>query len=486
MLRPTLISILCICLLFIGFYMDKLQFKFVLFTLFFGIGSVFLVAPINWTIHLFVIYLGVEGFAKLMTNYNPIIHVGSDILIISLWIRILLTVLIQRKSLPIRYPPLTSLFLIHAIWFVITITNPSALSLLASLAGAKLYLTIVSLYFFGYYLTTDVKKIKSFMIPWIVIAALQIGPSLYQSYIGPSSVTSLSPNYVHALEKYKGYAFRPFGLTSQPGFPGIYIYISFLFLLHFIFYSRSLLISLGMIFLLPGAIVTLFVCQVRSALLKTILGSIAFLLPTIKKIAKSSLKTKALTISMVAAATMSILIASPILINKVSEGNKDNLRAVNRTLTLFDYNNVSKARSGAMNRFITYAEMVPFGAGLSRIGAAAGKFQELLQMDRLFGVDFFSDNLWIELLIDLGIPGLIIINLIIFMILKIGITGFFTIKDPELKALQWTVLCSLCTILIGAYGAEPILYNPEGPFFWFFSGMLVRIPKLDQEKEELS
>lgn len=307
-------------------------------------------------------------------------------------------------------------------------------------------------------------------MPWIIIGVLQIVTSLYQASIGPQSVTSWGPAYGFALMKFRGYAFRPFGLTSQPGAPAIFTYLCIPFVCYFLFFARSYLTSLLMLFVIPAAGMALMVCQIRSALLKGMIGAVGVAFLYYKNLFSLSRRTKILTLVATAVLILASSLAVPILFEKLTGQNQDTQKAVERSLTLFDYNKVASAREGTLDRFLEYAQMVPWGAGLSKIGAAAGKFQDLIKAEKFFAHDFFADNLWIELVVDLGIPGLIIFNLIIIMIVLRGVSSFRRTTNNDLKNLQWTLLTALGTILIGAYGAEPILYNPEGPFFWFFSG----------------
>lgn len=49
--------------------------------------------------------------------------------------------------------------------------------------------------------------------------------------------------------------------------------------------------------------------------------------------------------------------------------------------------------------------------------------------------------------------------------------------DPELRTLQAALICPLFACVLGLWGAEGILYNPEAAFFWFFSGALMRLSR---------
>ncbi len=471
-------------LAFLGFILGNvlytLTFKVIAYFLFIIAGCTILFAPMNICIFIFFLYLGVEGFAKLLSAYNPIIHVGADIFIFSLWSRIGFRLITRQAQIPRQFPPLTLLFIIHFCWFSITILNPYSLSFLASLAGMKLYVTIISLYFFGYALAESIDQVRFFMIPWVIVAFFQTGTSLYQASIGPSSVLSISPYYGYALEKLGNYAFRPFGLTSLPGLPSIFIYLAAPFLIYFIFYSKNFWYALFLAAILPFSGITLFVCQIRSALLKSLFGIFSYFLITLSRFPSLNHKTKKILLMGVPLCIGSLFITGPFLTQQLLKQHADNQRAIERSLTLFDYNNVSQARDGALNRFLTYAKLAPLGAGLSRVGAAAGKFANLNEVDRNFPFTFFSDNLWVELVVDLGLPGTFIYTCILVMIFFYGISNYLRLQNEALKGIYGAILCALIAIFLGAYGAEPLLYNPEGSFFWFFSGVLMRLPSLDQ------
>lgn len=454
--------------------MQSITLKAVMFIIL-SLGCVLvLFLPLRVCLQILFLYIGIEGFAKLLTNYNPVIHVGADLFIMALWIRTALERIIKRENQPIQYPPLSLLIGIHFLWFVVTIANPYSLSLIASLAGIKIYVTITSLYFFGYYLAKDAKEIRALLFPWVVVCFLQVITALYQAKVGPSSVTSISESYVTVLQKYQGYAFRPPGLASQPGGPAIFVYLTVPVILYFVFHTRSILASAILILSLPACLVTMLVCQIRSALLKAIVGALGFVGATLLRTQQITAKTRGLIIMGIVAAGILLALFTPYILSSISDKDSTNDMAVKRTMSLFNLESIQKARYGALDRFWKYAKKAPFGAGLSRSGSAAGKFADLIKKDHYFKDEFFADNLWVELVVDLGLPGATIYTLMLLMIVFYGVSGF-RVQDADLRPLHNAIFFSLFAILLGAYGAEPILYNPEGAFFWFFAGVLVRI-----------
>ena len=173
----------------------------------------------------------------------------------------------------------------------------------------------------------------------------------------------------------------------------------------------------------------------------------------------------------------------PKLLGSSVEANQENEMAIERTLTLFDYDKVKDARRGVWRRFVVYGSTVPFGAGFSRVGAAAGAFSKANAADPYFGPNvFFADNLWLAALIEIGIPGMLLLMLLIGGLLYRGVSEQKKIRDTDMRLCHLAILSALIAMGVGFFGAEGAIYNPEASFFWFFAGVMMKIPYLDREK----
>ncbi|MCB0378614.1 MAG: hypothetical protein KDD33_08995 [Bdellovibrionales bacterium] len=440
-----------------------------------------LLVPDRWALFFTFLYIGLEGFFKVISNYHPVVHVGSDVVVIMLCLKVLYRIFFQGITLKEK-PPFLPLFLIHFAWLAIVLLNPFALSLVSSIAGAKIYVTMILLYFFGFYLTEKEEDVRFFMIPFIIVGILHTVTGLVQGFIGPESVLLMHPRYAVQLSKYQDVAFRPFGLTNLPGGPSVYLHEIYPFLLYFMFHLRSYFAKLSVLLFLPFTTFLFFLCQIRSAMLKMIVGSSLFLLGSIHIASKISARMTQGLMAFGALAGAILFLTLPDFMDASVEARTENQAAIDRSLSLFDYETVTNARRGAWDRFAIYVKEVPLGAGFSRVGAAAGAFKDLHQADTIFGFKhFFSDNFWITTLIEIGLPGMVIMTLLLLMILGRGIRQYFNIEDLSLKTMHLAVLCSLIAIFIGLYGAEGVLYNPESSFFWFFAGVLMKIPKLEKK-----
>jgi len=468
----------------LGLFADSIGFKAFAFSgVLLAIYGILLV-PISTSLLLVFFYIGFEGFLKIVSNYHPVVHVGADLMVITLCLKVLLSRFFSGFY-PERFPPLTKLFAVHFTWLLIVIFNPYALSLVSSIAGAKIYASMLILYFFGYFLTRSEKDVRRFMALFIGVAIVHSLVGLYQGYMGPESVIRIHPRYAQQLAKYENFAFRPFGLTNLPGGPAIFLYPVVPFLMYFLYASRSWFLRSGIIAFIPLGINLLLLCQIRSAILKAMIGGVIFLLGSLHVASTVSRQWARRMVFVTAFFGLMLALVIPSFIKYSVEIQEQNEMAIERSLSLFDYDKVKNARRGAWDRLIKYAAEVPFGAGFSRVGAAAGAFSEKNKSDQFFGYKhFFSDNLWLAALVEIGVPGMLILTFLLVMIFYCGVLGYRKIKTPSLKVLHLTLFSSLFSIFIGSYGAEGLLYNPEASFFWFFSGVMISLPGLEEKAKE--
>jgi len=473
-----LFPVFLILILIFNAAFPELGFKSFAFIAFSFVLLVLVMVPIRWAILLTFTYIGLEGFLKVVSNYHPVIHVGSDVLVILLCVKALVEGF-SGGRIPREWPPLALLFALHFSWVLVSLFNPYGLGLVASLAGAKLYVSMVMLFFFGFYQTKSIRDARLFMIPLILVALLHTGFGIYQGMIGEQSVLDLHPRYAIQLEKYQQSAFRPFGLTNLPGGPAVYLAFVFPIVLYFIFTIRHTLLRWMLITFLPSGIFLFLLCQVRSSLLKMIVGSAIFLVGAFLYMARDSRKVGAALVTLTIAIS-GVIYFLPQLMAVGVESNEDNEAAIERSLSLFDYGRVSESRSGTWERLLKYGREVPFGAGFSRIGAAAGAFTEAHRNDPFYGEHyFFADNFWVTSLVELGIPGMLIMTFILLLLTWYGWQNVRKAESFQTRLLGFALFGPLFAILLGLYGAEGVLYNPDSSFFWFFAGVLMKLPYLE-------
>ncbi len=470
-----------------GIFPEYWNYKVVILITFSAVGGLILSLPTDKALVFFFFYLGIEGSLKLLSRYHPVIHVGADIIVLGLVVRTGMQILKERLDLPKRLPFLISLILMHFIWFLIVFMNPYAVSFQASLAAAKLYVVPQFLFLFGFFLITKADKLEKYFTPWLFVAFLHITFGLYQGAVGPSSVTGWSPLYQQVLNRFEGYPFRPFGLTSMPGAPAVFSYFLVPIFIYFFLTSSSWIKKVFSLFLIFGFGVLLLLCQVKSAIIKFLGAIFLFLVMALLKRNQVDSKITGGIVKFLFAGILLVSFALPYVISEFTDLYSENQNAVARSLQAFNIEIMGDSRKGALDRFLTYAEMAPLGSGLSRIGPAVYRFHDQITSNQYFKtVVFFSDNLWVQLVIDIGIPGVFLFTVILILIFLQSFRAWSYAENGKHCLMMAAVFTGNIAIFSGAYGAEPILYHPEAGFFWFFSGALFRLSYTKSQEEIVS
>lgn len=423
-----------------------------------------------------LLFISFQGFFKVISNYHPIVHLGADLIMIVLVFKTILQIFFSKTEEKFTQPPLTVLFAIHFGWVAICFFNPYSIGFVPSLAGSKIYITMLLLYFFGFYVTRSLKDVHLFFRFFVVLASVHALAGFVQGFLGASSVLWIHPRYSVQLAKYAGQAFRPFGLTHVPGAPSVFIYTALPFFVYFILLSKSYLEKIILLIFMPIIGQTLLFCQVRSSIIKGLVAMLIFVGLFFTSRIRMGVEKKLYAFTLTGVAVLVILITMPIVMEMSIDSLNTNEAAIERSLSAFEYDKMSMARRDTWGRFINYVQVIPFGAGFSRVGASAGAFRVANAADPFFkDMPLFADNMFITFIIELGIPGLLAMTLLILLILSRGLTYWRQENRQPLIGAQIAITSSLVAIFIGSYGSEGIVYNPESAFFWFFAGVLMKL-----------
>ncbi|MEK6610263.1 MAG: hypothetical protein AABZ35_05035, partial [Gemmatimonadota bacterium] len=159
-------------------------------------------------------YLEVEGFLKLVSNYNRFVHVGLDIIVLSLaGTMVLVAVTARRASLPDL--PWVRLILLYVLWLFLELFNPYSAGIIPSLASFKTHLTMIPLYFLAAEIFREPKDIIRFITALTLLAFVPYVASLAQYALGPASMLDLSARAWQNISYY--HEWRPFGTSAVPG-----------------------------------------------------------------------------------------------------------------------------------------------------------------------------------------------------------------------------------------------------------------------------
>src|SRR5437016_1170981 len=153
------------------------------------------------TLLLIIAYLSIEGFLKLLSNYNRIVHVGLDVIVISFALYLALIAVVEHRA-ALDELPYTRLIMVYALWIVLQLLNPFSPGIVQSIATFKVHLTMVPLYFIAATLFREPRDVIKFAFGLTLIMILPYGMALIQYALGPSSVLDLSPRFWSNISYY--------------------------------------------------------------------------------------------------------------------------------------------------------------------------------------------------------------------------------------------------------------------------------------------
>ena len=456
----------------------QLLFYFSFLAFFAAILGVFLL-PLNGAIGMIFYLLTFSGFFKLSSGHHPILYGATDLGVIALTLKLLLQKRPEKCALKsFLKVPLFYFFLLHFFFYFSQFFNPYSLGVIPSLLTAKVYVTMYFLYFIGYRATKTNSDFQYFVQLSFLMLFSQLFSSFLQLAQGPESVLFYGERVETALKWLS--TFRPYGFTSTPGAPAVFCSMIIPFLTMTILNEKRK--TLWIAHLCLGALVWLILiyCQIRAHQIRAFVGQfivLSLIFYRERKLAARSLFVLSTPFLMAGLTLLAQLNHSgPQAPTAMSTSSLNHEVVVSRFMSFGQPQELLNARRGTLERLKTLLNEYPFGAGLGRTGAASGALKPYIAARPLpppYQNGIFADQFWIASTGDLGILGSLNLTLIFLMILTIG---FFKIGNPPVLAI-WA---SLFGILIGIFTAEGVLYNPEAAFFWFFSGVMLKLIKLNR------
>ena len=229
----------------------------------------------------YMAYLLIEGALKIFSNYNPVVHVGSDLLLMLLFIRLL-----GRRSQMMQVHPapdfsqvrlVVPYLMLFWIWVGVQFLNPWGLGLLPSLAALKIYVMPMLVFFAVAFLLSD-RELENIPFFILCLGLAEAIVATIDGALGDGYLPTLHPRYIATMsDRFVGMLYRPFGTTSLPGAPSVWMthcLIAALLTLHGL-NNNMRLSNLAKLWrktiatlFFPFAIATLILCQGRTMLLR--------------------------------------------------------------------------------------------------------------------------------------------------------------------------------------------------------------------------
>ena len=432
-------------------------------------------------------YLSIEGFLKLLSNYNRIVHVGLDIVVLSLALVLVLQAVMQRRA-HLDELPYTKLILVYAVWMILQLLNPFSPGLVQSIASFKTHLTMVPLYFIGATLFEKPRDIIKFIFGVTLIHCLPYGMALVQYALGPSSVLDLSPRFWQNISYF--HEWRPFGTSAVPGGTSVFAYMILpLTLVLLVVPVRNTMKPLAMI-AIALAMGTFVVSGVRQVFLGCVLAILV--MATLQLSRRRSRGAVVVAVAVVISAGAYIAVQTflrPLATEAVMRDpfapeiwrERD---VTVRLLTLTSTQTYREARANPLTTILYRAQHYPFGAGLGRTGSAAGAFQRQIaqnpeSMRVQADVGWIADNFWADMIVEGGVPAAIMLTWILFGMLYRAYQLARGAHDPTVSATAAALTGFYFSIAVMSWGSQPLLGNPITAYFWFLSGMCAAMQRME-------
>jgi putative inorganic carbon (HCO3(-)) transporter len=341
--------------------------------------------------------------------------------------------------------PISYILLIWIGYNLLQVFNPAAASKLAWLYTIRsVALVMLSYYIFTYYIN-NVKFLRTILIFWLALSVFAALWAIKQEYFGFFAFEQRNQYdqlYIN-LNFIDGH-WRKNSVFSDP--------VAFSYNM-----AAAALLCIGLLtgpyktkwkFVLGGmAVLFLTVMTYSGTRSAYILVPAAFLMLVVLKLNRS-----------LVAITIPLSIVFLMLVNVPTSNS-----TLARFQTAFRPNddasyNVRKLNQKRLQPFI---QTHPFGGGLGGSGIWGVRFAP-----SSFLAQFPPDSGYVRVAIELGWVGLLLICSIMFTSLYVGIKNFFTIKDPELKAICLSMILIVFAFSLANYPQEAIVQYPLSIYFY--------------------
>ncbi len=439
------------------------------------------------TIVIILAYLSVEGLLKLLSNYNPLVHVGIDVIVLTVALIWVLEAVATRTA---RIPdlPWKGLIALYALWIVLQLFNPYSPGLVPALASFKAHLTMIPLYFIAAALVRTREDVVRLFAALAAIALVPYATALIQYALGPASVLDLSPRYWQNISFY--HEWRPFGTSAVPGGESVLAFLLVPLALVLVvtpgISGRLRALALVSIALAAGTFVVSGVRQMMLGCLLAlgVMGALA------ASRGRSRLMLGAMFVVLIGAGAYVAVQAflEPISTENVRKDPRSpqiwlQRDVTQRMLSLAQTGTYLEARHGAWDAIRYRLTRYPFGAGLGRTGAGAGAFKTRLTATpegaRLQQEVGWSDNFFADEMVEAGIPGLVILTTLMVGMCAGAVRLARRARDPLVISASAALAGLFFTYLVISWGSQPLLANPTLAFFWLLAGVLAAMRRME-------
>ena len=422
----------------------------------------------TFTLAALMLFIGLaDGYLKLRFGGLAVTAL-RDALLFAITAGALMRLALGREQ--IRWPPLTVLVVAWVAVVLVQIANPANGTLSHSLLSLRSHIEWVPLFFFGYVIMRDKRRIFGFLTILLVITSINGAVSLYQYEAGPQAIAAWGPGYQEVIfggPQIAGRTFidatgnqrlRPLGLGSDTGYAGVLAVIAGPAALVFLMLGRRRLFQvIGGLFAV-GVLLAVLTAQVRIALIGLGIALIALVALSV-----ASRKVVQAVIALGVTAVVAIVVAGAVS-NTGGGGIFDRY-------TIFQnrdaVSNTGQYKRGTLALLPESIAKHPLGEGFGSVGPAASIAGAPAAAKTASG-----ESQWNFLIVDVGVPGVLALLAFQLVVIAGSARAIRRLKDLELRLLLSGLLAPLIAIGVLWFAAPVTSAPPLAPYFWFASGVL--------------
>ncbi len=435
------------------------------------IVSAFLFIPTRVALLLILGYGAFSGWAKLASQWNPLIYIAIDVLLATVILRWLASALPERRSLLRGVPfaaPLTAFMVLCLILMFSPLTHP-----ILALGGVKAYVIPIVVYFLAYqvFVTPDQVRhaLLALSIPAFFVAAytfvqLSSGLAELRVLMSPGELAARFQGTIQLDAGTGDLVFRPFSTLQDAGTAAHFNLISFFLAVaimgtlagHKDTGNRWSLIALPLAFLAAAAVV---ISAVRIAWTGLFIGVVyvAWL-------------SRGRSLNLVP--LLAIAVVAGFLFAGDTYLGRDLFRRAQTMTTPVETFEQDRAFGWWYNN-MWMVENTPLGVGMGKAAPGLGGIEKLVAVDRGFWLPP-PDNLVGALLIEVGVPGmLLLLGTIVSMLVRA--TALLGHLAGTSRALATGLTGMLLAMFIAGIAGTGLFSTPVNLYFWVLSAFLMRL-----------
>jgi putative inorganic carbon (hco3(-)) transporter len=344
------------------------------------------------------------------------------------------------------------------------LANPWAESRLAWVYTVRTVAVVTLMYFVFIYHLRSVQSIRLVIRVWIILAFCGALYGFKQEYLGiaPSELAELEKDPMAVSLLFINGAWRKYSLFSDP-VAFSYTMVCGALICIALISSRISLIKKAVL----GVMTCIFMV---SMLFSGTRGAYVLLPAALVPFALLNFNKKIMFASGVAAFMLAFLIVVP-----TGNPTLSRFQSAFRPSEDASFN----VRKNNQKRIQPYILSHPFGGGLGSTGIWGQRFAP-----NSFLATFPPDSGYVRVAVEMGWVGLMIFCILMFTILKMGITNFYRIQNPELKTYCLAVTLVIFALNVGNFPQEALVQYPSNILFYMAAAIIHTTYLIDQKERK--